>query len=236
MSDLRAMVADSLARVADQVAEAATAAGRDPSEVTLIAVSKAQDPEKLAAAAATGHVDFGENYVQEFRGKVERFAEAGLRWHFIGGLQTNKVKYLVGNVHAIHSVDRFKLGREIAKRSAASGFTTRVLAQVNVGEELSKGGFEPDEAEERIGQLAELDGIALEGLMAVPPFLDPEEVRPYFVQLRELRDRLAGSLALPLPMLSMGMSGDFEAAIAEGATHVRVGTAIFGARAHRRSV
>jgi PLP dependent protein len=234
MSDLQAMVADNLARVADQVGEAAARAGRDPDEVTLIAVSKAQDPEKLAAAAAAGHLDFGENYVQEFRTKTERFAERGLRWHFIGRLQTNKVKYLIGNVHAVHSVDRLKLGREIAKRSRAAGFTTRALAQVNVGGELSKGGFELDEAEDAIGELVGLDGLAVDGLMAVPPFLEPDEVRPYFAQLRELRDHLARSLDRPLPMLSMGMSGDFEAAIAEGATHVRVGTAIFGARAYAR--
>jgi len=225
-------IAKNLEHVREQVDAAATRAGRDPAEVTLIAVSKAQDPAKLEAAATAGHLDFGENYVQEFRDKVVRFADLGIRWHFIGRIQTNKIKYLVGNVHCIHSVDRMKAAKEIAKRSRNAGLVTPILAQVNVGFEQSKGGFEPDRAQDELGPLLQLKGIRLEGLMAVPPFLDPEEVRPYFVQLRQLRDRLQDSLSHPLPCLSMGMSGDFEAAIEEGATHVRVGTSIFGARVY----
>ena len=222
-----------LSRVREQVAAAASRCGRNPAEVTLVAVSKAQDPQKLEAAAAHGQLDFGENYVQEFRDKVVRFTDLGIRWHFIGRIQTNKIKFLVGNVHYIHSVDRMKAAKEIARRSTNAAVTTDILIQVNVGGEDTKGGFEPDRAEEEIGQILQLDGVRVRGLMAIPPFLDPEEVRPYFVQLRRLRDRLQTSLSHPLPQLSMGMSGDFEAAIEEGSTHVRVGTSIFGARTYR---
>ena len=232
MNDLD--IAGNLAAVRDRVDEAAVRAGRDPAQVTLVAVSKAQDPAKLAAAAAAGHVDFGENYVQEYRAKVEQFADLDIRWHYIGRLQTNKIKYLVRDVHTIHTVDRLKAAREVGKRARAVGRTCSVLAQVNVGGEDSKGGFDPDAAEDEIGELLTVEGIQLDGLMAIPPFLAPEEVRPYFVQMRELRDRLRTALSHPLPVLSMGMSGDFEAAIEEGATHVRVGTAIFGQRIYRR--
>jgi hypothetical protein len=227
-------IAANLAAIRERVDEAAVRAGRDPSEVTLIAVSKAQDPAKLADAAATGHVDFGENYVQEYRAKVEQFAHLDVRWHYIGRLQTNKIKYLVRDVHTIHTVDRLQAAREVGKRAVGVGRTCRVLAQVNVGWEDSKGGFEPDSAEDEIGELLTVQGLELAGLMAIPPFLDAEDVRPYFVQLRELRDRLQSSLGHPLPQLSMGMSGDFEVAIEEGATLVRVGTAIFGQRVSRR--
>lgn len=221
-----------LSRIREQVAAAAIRSGRDPAEVTLVAVSKAQGPQKLEAAAAAGQLDFGENYVQEFRDKVVRFADLGIRWHFIGRIQTNKIKYLVGNVHCIHSVDRMKAAQQIAKRSRNASLVTDILVQVNVGGEDTKGGFEPDRAEEEIGQILQLDGVRLQGLMAIPPFLDSEAVRPYFVQLRQLRNRLQDSLSHPLPRLSMGMSGDFEAAIEEGSTHVRVGTSIFGARTY----
>ena len=223
-----APITDNLARTLDRISDAASRAGRDPADVTLIAVSKAQAVEKVAAAAAAGHLDFGENYVQEFRDKVARYPD--LRWHYIGRIQTNKIKYLVGNVHCIHSVDRLKAARQIGRRSVAAGIVTDVLAQVNIGWETSKGGFEPDSAEDDIGALLEVDGVRLRGLMVVPPFLDAEDVRPFFVQLRNLRDHLQRALDHPLPHLSMGMSGDFEVAIEEGATHVRVGTAIFGAR------
>lgn len=227
-------IAANLAAVRERVDEAAVRAGREPSQVTLIAVSKAHDPAKLAAAAAAGHVDFGENYVQEYRAKVEQFADLDVRWHYIGRLQTNKIKYLVRDAYTIHTVDRLKAAREVGTRALGVGRTCRVLAQVNVGQEESKGGFEPDAAEDEIGELLTVQGLDLVGLMAIPPFLDAEDVRPYFVQLRELRDRLQASLGHPLPQLSMGMSGDFEVAIEEGATLVRVGTAIFGQRTYRR--
>ncbi len=228
-------VAGNLHRVNQRIAAAAREAGRDPGDITLIAVSKAQPFERVPLAAAAGQLDFGENYVQELLAKQAELALGDrVRWHFIGHLQTNKVRQLVGAVHSVHSVDRVKLAREIGRRSAASGWTTEVLIQVNVGEESTKSGLAPAEVEDELGRILEIHGIRVRGLMTVPPFLDPEEVRPHFARLRELRDRLEVAHGVRLPQLSMGMSGDFEVAIQEGATHVRVGSAIFGARAARR--
>lgn len=234
MSDIGDVVASALADVRDRVAEAAQAAGRDPSEVTLVAVSKAQPLERLQAAVDAGHRVFGENYVQEFLGKLPDFELPDMEWHYIGRLQTNKVRQIVGQVHRIHSVDRVKLAREIDKRSGKAGITSDILVQVNVGEEASKGGISPDNAEGEFQAILELDHLRVHGLMCIPPFLEPEEVRPYFVELRELRDRLEPALGIRLPELSMGMSGDYDVAIEEGATLVRVGSAIFGARIYRK--
>ena len=234
MSDIGEVVASALAEVRDRVAEAARAAGRDPADVTLVAVSKAQPLERLQAAVDAGHRVFGENYVQEFLAKRPDFDLFDIRWHYIGRLQTNKVRQIIGQVHRIHSVDRVKLAKEIAKRSARAGLTTDILVQVNVGEEASKGGISPDNAERELTAVLELDHLRVHGLMCIPPFLEPEEVRPYFVELRELRERLEPALGIRLPELSMGMSGDYVAAIEEGATLVRVGSAIFGARTYRQ--
>ncbi len=234
MSDIAEAVASALAEVQERVAGAARVAGRDPADVTLIAVSKAQPLERLQAAIDAGQRVFGENYVQEFLGKRADFNLPDIRWHYIGRLQTNKVRQIVGQVHRIHSVDRTKLAREISKRSVNSGLTSNILVQVNVGEEESKGGISAADAERELTAILELPGLQVHGLMCIPPFLPPDEVRPYFVQLRELRDRLAPALGLPLTELSMGMSGDYETAIAEGATLVRVGSAIFGARIVRQ--
>jgi PLP dependent protein len=224
-------VAEDLRTVLARINAAATKADRDPSEVTLVAVSKAHPVEKIQEALEAEHLDFGENYVQEFRDKAAVIDDPEVRWHYIGRLQGNKVKQLIGHVHTIHSVDRLRIAKEVGKRSAAAGLSTRVLIQINVGREESKGGLSPEKAEDDLGRICEIDGIDVAGLTAIPPFLDdPEKVRPYFVKLRELRDRLQSSLGHPLPELSMGMSSDYEVAIAEGATLVRVGTAIFGAR------
>jgi len=234
MSDINEVVAGALAEVQGRVADAARSAGKDPAEVTLVAVSKAQPLDRLQAAVDAGQRVFGENYVQEFLGKRPDFDRPGMEWHYIGRLQTNKVRQIVGQVHRIHSVDRVKLAREIAKRSAKAGITSDILVQVNVGEEASKGGISPENAEQELTAILELDHLRVHGLMCIPPFLEPEEVRPYFVELRELRDRLEPALGVRLPELSMGMSGDFEAAIEEGATLVRGGSAIFGARIYRQ--
>jgi len=231
---MRLAVASALAEVRGRVQEAARAAGRDPAEVTLIAVSKAQPLERLQAALDAGQRTFGENYVQEFLGKRQDYDLPDIRWHYIGRLQTNKVRQIVGQVHRIHSVDRTKLAREISKRSVKADLTSDILVQVNVGEEESKGGISADDAERELAAILELPNLDVHGLMCIPPFGSPEEVRPYFVQLREVRDRLEPALGIKLPELSMGMSGDYETAIAEGATLVRVGSAIFGARLYRQ--
>ncbi len=196
-----------------------------PPNVTLIAVSKTQSPDAIREAYAAGQRDFGENYAQEWRDKARALGDLpGLVWHFIGALQTNKVKYLVGQAGWVHTVDRLALAEELSRRSAARAVTTRVLLEVNVGGEASKSGCAPGEVPALAGAVARLPGLALRGLMCIPPA--DEDPRPHFAALRRLRD----SLGLPLPDLSMGMSGDYPIAIEEGATLVRVGTAIFGAR------
>jgi pyridoxal phosphate enzyme (YggS family) len=197
-----------------------------PAVVRLVAVSKTQPPEAIREAYAAGQRDFGENYVQEWRAKADALADLpDLAWHFVGGLQTNKVKYLAGRVALVHTVDREELGQEIARRWARAGATARVLVEVNVGREDGKAGCAPDDAPGIVEALRALPALEVAGLTCVPPAdLDP---RPFFAGLRALRDRLG------LRELSMGMSADYAVAIEEGATLVRVGTAIFGERAPR---
>jgi pyridoxal phosphate enzyme (YggS family) len=205
---------------------AAALRARVPPGVTLVAVSKTQPPEAIREAYAAGLRDFGENYAQEWRAKADALADlADLRWHFVGSLQTNKVKLLAGRVACVHAVDRLELARELGKRWAALGKTVRVLLEVNTGGEASKGGCAPADAEALAAAVRGVAGVELAGLMVIPP--PDEDPRPHFRALRALRDRLG------LAELSMGMSGDWEAAIEEGSTMVRVGTAIFGARPPR---
>jgi pyridoxal phosphate enzyme (YggS family) len=226
-------VAGRLAVVRERIAAAARLAGREPAEITLVGVGKTQPPDLLGAAWAAGLRDFGENYVQEWRGKADALADRDLRWHFIGALQSNKVKYLVGRVHLVHSVDRASVLDEISTRSARAGLVTGVLVEVNVGNEETKSGCSEAELEALVARAAASPGVALRGLMGIPPFVEPEMARPYFRRLRRLRDdlraRLPG-LGDAFRELSMGMSSDLEVAIAEGATFVRVGTDLFGAR------
>jgi len=194
-----------------------------PPGVTLVAVSKAHPAVAVREAYAAGQRHFGENYVQEWRAKAEALADLPeIVWHFVGGLQTNKVKYLVGKVGLVHAVDREELAREIARRSAQRGIATRVLVEVNVAGEASKSGCAPAEVPGLVAVVRALPGLELRGLMCIPPAEgDP---RPHFAAVRRMRD------ALGLTELSMGMSGDYPVAIEEGATIVRVGTAIFGDR------
>jgi pyridoxal phosphate enzyme (YggS family) len=194
-----------------------------PPRVTLVAVSKTQAQEAIREAYAAGQRDFGENYAQEWREKADALADlAGLRWHFIGSLQTNKVKYLAGRVAAIHTVDRVELAREISRRFAAKGATARVFLEVNVAGEATKSGCAPADAPALAGAVRSFPAIELAGLTCIPPAdADP---RPHFRALASLRG------ALGLAELSMGMSADWRIAIEEGSTCVRVGTAIFGER------
>jgi hypothetical protein len=194
--------------------------------VTLVAVSKSQPTEAIQEAYAAGQRDFGENYVQEWREKAEALAGLpGLAWHFIGSLQTNKVKYLAGRVALVHTVDREDLGREIAKRWEKAGARARVLVEVNLGGEASKAGCAASSVPALVELLRGLPALDVAGLTCIPP--PDEDPRPYFRELRAMRDRLG------LVELSMGMSGDYPVAVEEGATIVRVGTAIFGERARR---
>jgi pyridoxal phosphate enzyme (YggS family) len=199
---------------------------RLPAGVTLIAVSKTQPPEAIREAYAAGQRDFGENYAQEWRAKADALADLqDLRWHFIGGLQTNKVKYLAGRVACVHTVDRVELARELSRRHEARGARVQVFLEVNVGGEASKEGCAPAEVPALAAAVRALPALELQGLMCIPP--PEDDPRPHFRRLRALRDELG------LPHLSMGMSADWPVAVEEGSTFVRVGTAIFGARPPR---
>ncbi len=196
---------------------------RVPPGVTLVAVSKTHPPEAIREAYAAGQRDFGENYVQEWREKADALADlAELRWHFVGGLQTNKVKYLAGRVHLVHAVDREELAQELSRRFGRKGAVARVLLEVTTGGAATKGGGAPADAPALAAAVRALPAVDLRGLMCMPP--PEDDPRPHFRVLRELRDRLG------LAELSMGMSADWPIAIEEGATLVRIGTAIFGER------
>lgn len=224
-----------IARIREQIAAACRRTDRDPDEVRLIAVSKVKPAELIEEAYRSGQQLFGESYVQEFRDKAPR-VQAPVTWHFIGGLQTNKVKYLRGRVAMIHSVDRLPLAEEIDRQWGKIDRAVDILLQVNVGDEESKSGCAPQELPELAAAVVRLEHVRIRGLMCLPPYSDdPAEVRPYFRQLRELASRVE-ALHIPgvdMRELSMGMSGDFEVAIEEGATLVRIGTAIFGERQRR---
>ncbi len=225
-------IKNNLEQIHRQIEEACARCGRDPRSVRLIAVSKVKPAAAIDEACAAGQRLFGESYVQEFRDKVEEVTMPA-EWHFIGHLQSNKVKYLCGRVAMIHSVDRLSLAREIDRQWGKQGDVARVLLQVNVGAEDSKAGCDSDALETLTRKVAQLRHVQICGLMCLPPYSDnPEDVRPYFRQLRNLARHL-DKLQLPgvrMDELSMGMSGDFAVAIEEGATLVRIGTAIFGER------
>jgi len=224
-------LADNLAEVKERIRQAAEQAGRDPAGVRLVAVSKTHSVEAVREAVAAGVEILGENYVQEVRAKMAALAGLEVEWHFIGRLQTNKAKDVVEGFGLIHSVDRLKLARELDRRAKAKERRAPVLIEVNLAEEETKGGVAPAQALELIEAAAGMENLEVRGLMTMPPFFDqPERARPYFAALARLAEEARDKTGLALPELSMGMSGDFEAAIAEGATLVRVGTAIFGAR------
>ncbi len=229
-------VRDRASAVLERIARAAARSGRSPDAVRLVAVSKTQPVARIAEAYEAGLRVFGENYVQEAEEKVRAFPHA--EWHFIGKLQGNKVKKAVSLFDWIQTVDSPRLLAEISRRCAEAGKTLPVLIEVNLGGEESKAGLAPEELPSLLAAAAELPGIRVRGLMAIPPVSDdPEESRPRFAALRELLERhttLAGS-GEKMTELSMGMSNDFEAAIEEGATMVRVGTAVFGSRARREA-
>ena len=222
------MIAERLANVRDAIARAAEAAGRESSTVKLIGVTKKQPAAAAREAVEAGLADLGENYAQELRDKA-RLVD-GARWHFIGMLQRNKTKYVVGVAHLIHTVDSPSLAEEVARRAAAMGIVQRCLIQVNVGDEAQKAGCAIDQLPSLVDAIAALPSLALDGLMCIPPAVDAEAARPFFRKLAELaraeRERTGRALA----ELSMGMSADFAVAVAEGATLLRVGTAIFGER------
>ena len=214
--------------------QAARRAGRDPGEIKLIAVSKTVEIAHIREAIEAGVTILGENYVQEAREKIGEIGH-GIQWHMIGHLQSNKAKYVVDLFYYIHSLDGIPLARELDRRAAQKGRMVRALVEVNLSGETSKFGVASGAVMELIHHVISLEHISIEGLMTMPPYFDePEKARPHFIRLRELRDRIQkeGIEGVRMDELSMGMSGDFEAAIEEGATMVRVGTAIFGERRH----
>jgi pyridoxal phosphate enzyme (YggS family) len=223
-------IAQNLEEVRAAIAVAAHRAGRDPAAVRLVAVSKTVDLERIRAAIEAGQDLFGENYLQEAKAKIDALGRQ-VSWHLVGHLQTKKAKGAVELFDLIHSVDRVKLARALEAAAVRLGKVQDVLIQVNQGGEETKSGVAPEAAPELLREIARLPHLRVVGLMTMPPwFSDPEAVRPYFRDLRELRERLRDQSGLPLPELSMGMSGDYAAAVEEGATLVRVGTAIFGRR------
>ena len=219
-------IAERWQEVRARVDAACERAGRSPSDVTIIAVSKTHPAAAVREAAAAGATDFGENYAQEMAAKRGECADlAAIRWHYIGRLQRNKAKLVAGQVALIHAVDSVELAAEIGKRA---GREQAILLAINAAGEESKGGIGAEQATELARSIGSLANVRLDGLMTMPPpSEDPEASRPYFEALRALRDRMTGELGIALPVLSMGMSGDFEVAIREGATIVRVGSALW---------
>ena len=223
-------IAENLETVRVDIAESVRRSGRLAGSVELIAVSKTHPPEIVRQAVDAGQLLFGENRVQEAKAKIPDLP-AKLRWHLIGHLQTNKIRQALPLFEVIHGVDSVELLHEIQRIAGDLGLYPRVLLQVNVAGESSKYGFSPQRLLSEVEQISRADRIQVEGLMTIPPLASSaEDSRRYFVQLRTLRDRLEAEFQFPLPHLSMGMSSDYRVAVEEGATYVRVGTAIFGER------
>jgi pyridoxal phosphate enzyme (YggS family) len=231
MNDLH----DRLQAIRDRMTTAAQRCGRDPTSIELLAVSKTFPVEAIREAADAGQVLFGENKVQEILAKAPQLPSS-LHWHLIGHLQSNKVRKVLPLVKSIHSIGSLDLARDVDRIAGELGLYPKVYLEVNLADESSKHGFNADQLRSNLEELYALKRLEIHGLMCIPPFdPDPEKSRPYFVQLRALRDELETLGGTPLPLLSMGMSHDFEIAIEEGATIVRVGSAIFGERTYNKA-
>jgi pyridoxal phosphate enzyme (YggS family) len=222
--------AENLKSIRQRIAAACVRAGRDENSVTLLAVSKTHPPETIQTAVECGQLFFGENKIQEAKAKIP-LCPGKARWQFIGHLQSNKVRDAVELFEMIQCVDSLAIAQEISKRAEQAAKTMPILLEVNVAGEGSKFGYAPEKLLAELNELNALPKIEIHGLMAIPPFTPvPEKARPYFQKLRALKSHAEQMLGAPLPELSMGMSGDFEVAIEEGATLVRIGTALFGER------
>lgn len=230
------MIKENLSEIEEKIQESCAKVGRDRKDVTLINVSKTKPVELLLEAYACGTRDFGENKVQEILDKYDKLPN-DVRWHMIGHLQRNKVKYIVDKVYMIHSVDSLRLAEEISKEAVKKQVDVKILIEVNVAEEDTKFGISTDETIQLVRDVAKLPNISMEGLMTVAPFVEnPEENRHYFAKLRELSVDITKKNIdnVSISVLSMGMTGDYQVAIEEGATMVRVGTGIFGERNYSR--
>ena len=226
-------IAENLERVREQIAQAAARAGRVAEEIELVAITKTHPAEKVREAIEAGQTLFGESRVQEARAKIPELP-SNLRWHFVGHLQKNKIRHALPLFEMIHSVDSLDVAQDINRIAGEQGMHPRVLLEVNVAGEGSKFGFSPDKLRDQMEEFLALPRLSILGLMTIPPLAEEAEAsRKYFVQLRELRDRLQTKFHVDLAQLSMGMTEDFAVAVEEGATRVRVGTAIFGERKKR---
>ncbi|MDI6765598.1 MAG: YggS family pyridoxal phosphate-dependent enzyme [Bacteroidota bacterium] len=224
------MVAENIKNIKKRIAVACQKVGRKPEDITLSAVTKTLKAASVKEVVAAGIFDIGENYVQELREKREQVPDPRIRWHFIGHLQTNKIKYIADWIYMIHSVDSLELGEQLSKWMLKSQRELNILVEVNTSGENSKFGVSLESAHLLIKDLRKLPNLNVSGLMTMGPFLpNPEECRPSFRQLREMKENLEKE-GYSLPILSMGMTNDFEVAIEEGATIIRIGTAIFGSR------
>lgn len=226
------MISENIREVKSEVSKVCKRLGRDEAEVTLIAVSKTKPLDMLSEAYQAGVRDFGENKVQELLDKIPQLPD-DIRWHMIGHLQTNKVKYIVDKVYMIHSVDSLRLAREISKEAVKKAVSVKILIEVNVAEEETKYGIKMEDACSVIMDIARLPGIQIEGLMTIAPYTQqPEDNRVYFRKLKHLSVDIAGKNIdnVSMKVLSMGMTGDYLIAVEEGATYIRVGTGIFGER------
>jgi pyridoxal phosphate enzyme (YggS family) len=227
-------ILDNLERVREQIAQAAAKAGRDVKDVELVAIAKTHPAEKVREAVEAGQTLFGESRVQEARAKITELS-SNIRWHFVGHLQKNKVRQALPLFEMIHSVDSLALAQDINRIAEEEGLYPRVLLEVNVAGEGSKFGFGPANLREQMEALLALPRLSIEGLMCIPPLaVESEDSQKFFVQVRELRDSLEKEFNMKLPQLSMGMTQDFPIGIQEGATLVRVGTAIFGERSKKQ--
>ena len=227
-------IARSLEDVREQIAQAASKAGRAVGDIELVAITKTHDAEKVRAAYEAGQSLFGESRVQEARAKIPELP-SNSRWHFVGHLQKNKIRHALPLFELIHSVDSLALAQDADRIAAEEGMHPRVLLEVNVAGEGSKFGFKPETLRTEVETLLALDRLSIEGLMTIPPLApEAEASRKYFIKLRELRNALEKEFRAKLPHLSMGMTNDFVIAIEEGATLVRVGTAIFGERSRKK--
>ena len=222
------MISQKISKISTVIGETATSCGRDATEIKLIGVTKTKPIEMIREAFEAGLMDVGENYVEDFSDKYQQYHPEGLNYHFIGRLPTKKVRKVVGKAQLIHSVGSIKLAKKIDFVASEENVCQDILIQVNQGGELSKSGVDSESLEDLVSEIMQLSNIQVCGLMSIPPFHEP--ARPYFSELRNLRDILQENLSIDLPYLSMGMSGDFVDAILEGSTHIRVGTSIFGQR------
>src|SRR5207249_4806336 len=228
-------IAENVAGVREQIEQAAAKARRAVDEIELVAITKTHPAEKVREAIEAGQTLFGESRVQEARAKIPELP-SNLRWHFVGHLQKNKIRHALPLFEMIHSVDSFGLAQDMNRIAEEEGMHSRVLLEVNVAGEGSKFGFAPDRLREQMEELLALPRLSIEGLMCLPPLAEEAEAsRKYFVQLRELRDAIEKEFQVKLPQLSMGMTNDYSVAVEEGATLVRVGTAIFGERKRRNT-